>query len=387
MPLTRKQKLKKEKARMQEGSSVGITSVPVAVDDPIQPISQSVTADAQIVEQVDVLEEGLRSLNSKLGDISSRSSEESNVMHSRLVSLEDQLANTMSLVNATKIASERASAKQPSQPVLCGKPQVFDGKDIENFLLTINNYTKLRDLDSANRIAVLVSYLGPALTTYRAWVFANPFGTYPDLLEHLRIVYGSQPNTLTAKVNFRHMKRGSDSFEVFLTKLEGAALLAYGARDITNVQSAVVEQFLLGLEQPKVQEVLMQEDHLNPIALLQKAQKVRDSIELATNSEAKLPVNAVLRDAPQIRAPQPLMRAKTSELRCWQCNLTGHRAFDCPQRRPTPQIQRPSSAPLCYHCKKPGHTWRMCPRGPGNAAPGMSSRSANPATYPVQRRY
>jgi hypothetical protein len=278
--------------------------------------------------------------------------------------------------------SVRTSTVTLCPPSLCGKPQVFDGRNLENFLLLVENYTHLHSLEQQQKLAVLVSFLGPALTTYRTWISTNPSGSYVDLVEHLRIIYVAQPNTLMAKVNFRNTKRKvGQSFEDYLTTLQESALLAYQGQGPSSITSAVIEQFLLGLQDKKVQEVLMQHDYVNAVVLLQRAQKVRDSISVVNEAvdESKLRPTA----APRVNlvVPPPIARPRATNMsanrgvfRCFNCGSTTHRASEC---------SLPSQL-ICHNCKLVGHGWQQCTRFPpasGNGRPGMFQGPPNPGRF------
>ena len=58
--------------------------------------------------------------------------------------------------------------------------------------------------------------------------------------------------------------------------LQELASVAY-ASEPTRIDSAVKEQFLLGLNAPKVAEHTTCEDHSSAVALLNRAQQLRDS--------------------------------------------------------------------------------------------------------------
>lgn len=339
-----------------------VENLPITDEAIEETLSQQPQVTPQIVSS---LEEGLMRLTSHLEFLNHKLNKDGEVHNRRFAMLE-------SLVSDKSPSQQPATLVHSSElkcpPSLCGKPQVFDGKNLENFLLLIENYSNMHKLENNQKLAVLVSYLGPAVTTYRSWCTSNIHGSYDELVAHLRIIYASQPNTLMAKVNFRNMKRRADqSFESFLTDLQEAALLAYHEQSFTTVNSAVIEQFLLGLQNTRVQEILMQEDYVNPVTLLQKAQKIRDSISVANNSggDKQTRVNYV--------APVRQNNIKRNELKCWNCGDPNHRALQC---------KRPSRQQIvCFACHKPGHKWSQCRalnHPSGNEKPGMRRDSPNP---------
>ena len=92
------------------------------------------------------------------------------------------------------------------------------------------------------------------------------------------------------------MKRdGNQSFENYFTTLQEAALIAQYGQSSRCVANAVIEQFMLGLQFSRFQEVLMHDDFSDPIAMLQRAQKIRDSIRF-TQASQEAKVNAVQDD-------------------------------------------------------------------------------------------
>lgn len=273
---------------------------------------------------------------------------------------------------------------------LCGKPQVFDGQNLDNFLLTIDNFINSNEVeDNSRKLTILVSYLGPAITSYRTWIADNPRGSYEEFVDHLHIIYGATPATLMSKVKFRNMKRKRDqSLEQFLTELQDTALVAYKGQSSSSINCAVIEQFLLGLDMSKIQETLMREDFSSPVLLLQRAQKVRDSLQIvqtSLSSSSSSRVNAVASQPhfspPHFAQPQfspvrnnfrPTIPNQPSLLRCWVCNSPTHKSYQCPQQRPAPSV-------ACHHCQG-NHLVRNCPTRPsGNAPPGKFQGSANPA--------
>ena len=271
------------------------------------------------------------------------------IFNSRFAEIEhrlDQVSPKSSEVPAQRLVIEQATPNIKAHS-LCGKPQVFDGKNLDNFLLVLDNYiTSNAVTGSAQKISILVSYLGSAITTYRAWAMDNPFGSYDEFVNHLRIMYGPTPSCITAKVKFRNMKRKPEtSFEQFLTELQDVAIIAYKEEDLRTINNSVIEQFLLGLQMPKVQDVLMSEDFTTPIELLVRAQKVRDGFRIVHSASSGPKIHAISENMTQ--------SSSSYATRCWKCDTVGHRAFEC--RRP-PLNHKPS----------------------GNGSPGMFRGSANP---------
>ena len=83
--------------------------------------------------------------------------------------------------------------------------------------------------------------------------------------------------------------------------LQELALVAY-ASESTRIDSAVKEQFLLGLNAPKIQEHIMCEDHSSAVALLNRAQRLRDSLEILSSSKH---TSSTLVSAVDVPAPVP----------------------------------------------------------------------------------
>ena len=328
-------------------------------DAEVDTTQASVGEKDELIESLNGLQQGLLNLTTRVEQIANKSTDCDRI---------SQAHDSSPMVPAKMTSSPLSDSR-----LFCCRPQIFNGKDINNFLLAIENYTNAYQLNSSQKLTTLVSYLGSALTNYRTWAATNPTGTYEDLIDHLKIIYGAQPNTLMAKVNFRNLKRKpSQSFEEYLTDLQEAALVAYQGQSLSAISSAVIEQFLLGLKHTKVQEVLMQDDYSSPILLLQRAQKVRDSLSIcSTNSKETTPlVSAVIPKAFNSRMMpqnQPY-RSERHSLKCWNCGKPGHRAIQCYKPVANKQV---------------GHKQEACQanRQSGKVLPGMSRGSTNLAKF------
>ena len=236
--------------------------------------------------------------------------------------------------------------------------KVFDGKNLENFLLLLDNYMEDNKVRGQRRVSVLVSYLGPALSTYRAWAMSNPDGQYHDLIRR-----SAEHNDDESQLP-QHEASEGQPFEQFLMSIQEAATIAYQGADATTLANAVVEQFLLGLQHPQVQEVLLLEDFSNPLVMLQRAQKVRDCLKVTGQTmPATSRTNMVARECPSpvlLLMSNTVMRQPGQHLFtgiCWNCDRTGHIAGDCKQ----PKRQLLPNQITCSKCKVVGHRWRKCP--------------------------
>ena len=191
------------------------TSSEIAVD-----IENLALDPSKVVPQADPmtlawqsLQASIEGLSLQLQSLNYRATKEAESVEQRFQQLEANLRSQHEPV-------QRQPQVQPTSfkdKSLCGKPQIFDGTNFENFLLLIENYSASHSLDSVSKLNVLVSYLGPALTAYRAWRASNPSGSYEELVKHLKLLYGAEPDSLRAKVNFRNLKRRKEqSFEEYL---------------------------------------------------------------------------------------------------------------------------------------------------------------------------
>ena len=239
-----------------------------------------------------------------------------------------------------------SSETSPPQPkprrnlVKLNKPQVFDGSNFETFITGLENYMRFTEVDADSvKVAVLVSYLGPAVAVYRAWQVQHPIGTYASLVDHLRCFFSNKPDSLAAKVQFRNRtRRSNESFAQFLMALQELALIAYSAEP-ARIDLAVREQFLLGLNASKVQEHIMSEDHSSAVALLHRAQRLRDSLSILSASKQSNSTLVSTVEAPVVEVPAPV---------------------------PTPRARQRGTTPgptvECFNCRQKGHVWRRCPR-------------------------
>ena len=97
------------------------------------------------------------------------------------------------------------------------------------------------------------------------------------------VAFSHKPDSLAAQVQFRNRTRRSrESFELFLMALRKLALVAYAAKP-SRIDSVVKEQFLLGLN-ATIQEHITCEEHSSSVALLIRAQRVRDSFDILSSS-------------------------------------------------------------------------------------------------------
>jgi hypothetical protein len=337
-----------------------------------------------IARGVSPLEDAMARLALHMGTISSNARKEAQVNEQRFTHLEGLISSLQTQSSLTKPVTPSVPTPAPvfaTAPVLasdsfkrslCGKPTVFDGKHFDNFLLVLDNYINSHQLDESSKMTVLVSYLGTAVTSYRTWLASNPEGSYSELVYYLKTMYSATPASVMSKVNFRNMKRDNDqSYEQFLTSLQEAALIAYHGQLFSSINSSVIEQFLVGLQDSKVQETLMHDDFTDPIILLQRARKIRDGIRVVQGSKTAS-VNFTSSNT-QIQPPNqrtfPLGGDRSlGPIRCWSCGEPGHRASNCTRL-------------VCDHCKKPGHRFKDCfmRQRTGNDGLGMSRGSPNPA--------
>ena len=321
-----------------------------------------------VMKNLSSLHEAINLISDQMRQMNHRSQKDFEATERRFQELEAHASRDLSQSVTAPKCSYSPSVNQSAYP-LCSKPAVFDGKNLSNFLTSVENFINSNNVSDEHRIPVLVSYLGPALTWYRTWIAANPNGTYEELVAQLRIIYGTTPASLLSKVNFRNMKRRvNETFEEYLTELQEAAYIAYHGQDSATIRSAVIEQFLLGLQSPKVQEGLMRDDFTDPILLLQQAQKLRDGLKLTHSQHF---VNEVsMRESSRFH---PNSKRPSASIRCWNCNRIGHKASSakCPK----------NVSSNCYRCNEQGHRWKDCtkPSVSGNARLGMYRDSTNPA--------
>lgn len=246
--------------------------------------------------------------------------------------------------------------------VRINKPSVFTGSNFEAFILQVSNYLRFsRVHDDAIKIAVLVSYLGSASVTYRAWHIQNDHGTYDELVNHLRSVFSTQSDTLAAKVQFRNRnRRHVETFEQFLVALQELGLIAYSS-EASQLDSAVREQFILGLNYPRVQEKLMCEEFCDTISLLNRAQRLRDALNILKPNHS---VSQVQHEHAGSRNQVPSERKVHSQHVKSQSghgnNYRPHNSYS--------QVK-------CFNCQELGHYRNRCPKTSTSQA---SSHQKNP---------
>ena len=288
---------------------------------------------------------------------------------------------------------------------LMSRIRKFDGNNEEGWEVLIQRFELLAGLgDKSEWLESLFICLdGKALDACTSMP-VKLRGQYTEVKKALKERFGKDLRTIHAYSDLNHATRQTgESLEDFGDRVQGLTMRAYPEKSLSDLQSAMLSQFLCGLNEPWLQAKLIEKSLSSLDEALKEVRSLRQTRDalaaigavVGTDDVEQLPSDQVLVAKavnPTDQLEQKVCKlqekldevigviaaigdAKHSEVgggqrtnrerRCFGCGEPGHFKRNCPQvslSRRQNTVERPEAFCLC--CGKAGHWMATCRKRP-----------------------
>ena len=212
----------------------------------------------------------------------------------------------------------------------------------------------------------------------------NLRGKYDEVKKTLKARFGKDVSTIHAYSDLNHVTRQiGESFEDFRDRVNELAKRAYPENSFSDLQLAILNQFLCGLKEPWLQEKLMDKslstlnDALKEVRSLRQTRDALAALGAVGDSggAVDMPTDQVLvakaSNVPEVKE----LEQKCNKLQDRLDEVLGVVAAIMDAMDATENTgQRNKREARCFGCGEPGHSRRNCPQGPWKRPQSLAVR-------------